>query len=174
MARKAIRQNGKAGLLKLLNLSTSFFRLISAHSHCSHALGGPNLLSHNLLSSTPTTPPPPNGICINYVELLLGPIWHWTEAWILKNCWLQRHCDRVSQLLSTFYHRISWLQGILKGSCFTHLPSPIINIKIRHPTGRYSFHVVTRLYCHNITDRKPCHYLRHSFPLQRTRYTKIH
>lgn len=56
-------------------------------------------------------------------------------------------------MLSTFYHRISWLQGILKGSCFTHLPSPIINIKIPHPTGRYSFHVVTSLYCHNITDR---------------------
>ena len=56
-------------------------------------------------------------------------------------------------MLSIFQHRIAWLQGILKGSSFTHFPFPIINIKMPHPTGRYFFRMVTSLYCSNITER---------------------
>ena len=130
-----------------------FFKLISGHSHCSHALGVPKppklgefyFNEKFLLTCSRTIPV--HQVRFAQDRAFLGP--YLALNWNLnsKELW------QASPMLSIFQHRIAWLQGILKGSSFTHLPFPIINIKMPHPTGRYFFRMVTSLYCSNITER---------------------
>ena len=128
-----------------------FFKLISAHSHCSHTLGGPHL---NLVSFTPMRnscwlaqgPSQSTNCDLHRIELLLVPIWHWTEAWILKNCGRLLQC--WVYLAENFMVTRNFKRQLFHTSSTSNYKH-----KNASPYRKVFFWMVTSLDCGNVTER---------------------